>query len=152
MRARGDGCIINIGSVAGKIARPMSSIYDSTKHALEAITDGLRGEMKPFGVRVALVRPGLIATEFIDVANKASDEFTSNAGPYAPYVAGFRTEYLKVRKLAGVPDDIAKLIEKALIADSPAPRYNGPLHAKIFLLIRWLLPERVFASLVRLKC
>ncbi|WP_438480534.1 SDR family NAD(P)-dependent oxidoreductase [Oleiharenicola lentus] len=151
MRERRAGCIINIGSVAGKIARPMSSIYDSTKHALEAITDGLRGEMKPFGVRVALIRPGLISTEFIDVANQVSSDFTTDTGPYAPYVAGFRTEYLKVRKLAGLPDDIAKLVEKALSADNPAPRYSGPMHAKVFLFIRWLLPERWFASFVRLK-
>jgi short-subunit dehydrogenase len=151
MRERGDGCIINIGSVAGKIARPMSSIYDSTKHALEALTDGLRGEMAPFGVRVALVRPGLISTEFIDVANRRSSDFMANAGVYAPYVAGFRTEYLKVKKLAGEPDDIARLVEKALVADNPAPRYSGPMHAKLFLALRWLLPERVFAFLVRLK-
>ena len=62
MRAQGGGCIVNIGSVAGRIARPLSSIYDSTKHALEAVTDGLRGELKPFGIRVSLVRPGFITT------------------------------------------------------------------------------------------
>src|SRR3954464_14777844 len=67
MRARGSGRIINIGSVAGKIARPLSSIYDATKHALEAITDGLRGELKPFGIQVSLIRPGFILTEFVDV-------------------------------------------------------------------------------------
>ena len=71
MRERGSGCIVNIGSVAGRIARPLSSIYDATKHALEALTDGLRGELKPFGVRVTLIRPGFIVTEFIDAASKA---------------------------------------------------------------------------------
>lgn len=59
MRAQGSGCIVNIGSVAGRIARPLSSIYDATKHALEAITDGLRGELQPFGIRVALIQPVL---------------------------------------------------------------------------------------------
>ena len=151
MRGRGDGCIVNIGSVAGKIARPLSSIYDSTKHALEAITDGLRGELKPFGVRVTLIRPGFIVTEFIDAASKASDQYTDNAGPYTPFLAGFRVGYKKLRLVAGVPDDIARLVERALTADNPAPRYSGPFHAKIFLFLKWILPDRLLEFIVRLR-
>ena len=151
MRERGDGCVVNIGSVAGKIARPMSSIYDSTKHALEAITDGLRGELKPFGVRVTLIRPGFIVTEFIDAASLASDQYTDNAGPYTPFMAGFRVGYQKLQLVAGVPEDIARLVERALTADNPAPRYSGPFHAKIFLLLKWLLPDRVLEFIVRLR-
>ena len=151
LRAHGDGCIVNIGSVAGKIARPMSSIYDSTKHALEAITDGLRGELKPFGVRVTLIRPGFIITEFIDAASKASDEYTDNAGPYTLFMAGFRVGYQKLRLVAGAPDDIARLVERALKADNPAPRYSAPFHAKIFLLLKWILPDRMLEFIVRLR-
>lgn len=151
MRERGTGCIVNIGSVAGKIARPLSSIYDSTKHALEALTDGLRGELKPFGIRVALVRPGFIVTEFIAVANAASADVIANAGPYAPYYKGYHEGTTKLRAFAGQPDDIARLVEKALVSDNPAPRYNGPFHAKIFLFLRWLLPARVIGWMVRLK-
>ena len=151
MRERGDGCIVNIGSVAGKIARPLSSIYDSTKHALEALTDGLRGELKPFGVRVTLIRPGFILTEFVDAADAASTEVIENAGPYAPYLGGFRVGYDKLRRIAGTPDDIARLVERALTADNPAPRYSGPLHAKIFLFLKWLLPDRALEFIVRLR-
>lgn len=151
LRERGDGCIVNIGSVAGRIARPLSSIYDSTKHALEAITDGLRGELKPFGIRVTLIRPGFIVTEFIDAASKASDQYTDHAGPYAPYLEGFRVGYQRLRRIAGVPDDIARLVERALTADNPAPRYNGPLHAKFFLGLKWLLPDRLLEFIVRLR-
>ena len=151
LRERGDGCIVNIGSVAGKIARPLSSIYDSTKHALEALTDGLRGELKPFGVRVTLIRPGFILTEFVDAADAASTEVIENAGPYAPYLGGFRVGYDKLRRIAGTPDDIARLIERALTADNPAPRYSGPLHAKIFLFLKWLLPDRALEFIVRLR-
>jgi short-subunit dehydrogenase len=151
MRAQRSGCIVNIGSVAGKISRPLSSIYDSTKHALEALTDGLRGELKPFGVRVTLVRPGFILTEFIDAASKASDEFTDNAGPYAPFMKGFRMGSQKLRAVAGVPDDIARLVERALVSDNPAPRYSGPFHAKVFLFLKWILPDRVLAFITRLR-
>ncbi len=151
MRERGNGCIVNIGSVAGKIARPLSSIYDATKHALEAFTDGLRGELRPFGVRVALIRPGFIQTEFIAAADKASDQYLANVGPYAPFWADTRAGVQKLRRVAGVPDDIARLVECALRSDNPAPRYSGPFHAKIFLLLKWLLPDRVFEYALRLK-
>jgi NAD(P)-dependent dehydrogenase (short-subunit alcohol dehydrogenase family) len=151
MRERGSGCIVNIGSVAGRIARPLSAVYDSTKHALEAITDGLRGELKPFGVRVTLIRPGFIVTEFIDAASKASDQYTDHAGPYTPFLAGFRVGYKKLRSVAGAPDDIARLVEKALSSDNPASRYSGPLHAKFFLFLKWVLPNRVLEFIVRLR-
>jgi NAD(P)-dependent dehydrogenase (short-subunit alcohol dehydrogenase family) len=151
MRAQGGGCIVNIGSVAGRIARPLSSVYDSTKHALEALTDGLRGELKPFGVRVTLVRPGYIVTEFIDAANAASADVIANAGPYAPYYKGYHEGTQSLRRFAGRPDDIARLVERALRSDDPAPRYNGPFHAKVFLFLRWLLPRRVLGWMVRLK-
>ena len=151
MRERGGGCIINIGSVAGRIARPLSSIYDATKHALEALTDGLRGELKPFGVRVTLIRPGFIVTEFSAAASKASDQFTDHAGPYAPFMAEFRGGQNKLRSVAGVPDDIARLVEQALRSDNPAPRYNGPFHAKVFLFLRWILPRRTLEFILRLR-
>jgi NAD(P)-dependent dehydrogenase (short-subunit alcohol dehydrogenase family) len=151
MRAQGSGCVVNIGSVAGRIARPLSSIYDSTKHALEAITDGLRGELEPFGVRVSLIRPGYIVTEFVAAADAASDKFLEQAGPYEPFLAGFRVGYKKLRRVAGAPDDIARCVETALTSDNPAPRYNAPLHAKFFLFLKWLLPARLLARITRLR-
>jgi short-subunit dehydrogenase len=151
MRERGSGCIVNIGSVAGKVARPLSSIYDSTKHALEALTDGLRGELKPFGVRVTLIRPGFILTEFVEAANTASAEVVAHAGPYEPFYEGYSASTKTMRRIAGVPDDIARLVERALVSDNPAPRYSGPFHAKIMLLLKWLLPDRAIAWVTRLK-
>lgn len=151
MRERGSGCIVNIGSVAGRISRPFSSIYDSTKHALEGFTDGLRGEMQPFGVRVSLIRPGFILTEFISAADKASDQFTEDVGAYQPFWAATRGEVQKFRRFAGKPDDIARLVEKVLGADNPAPRYSAPFHAKLFLFAKWLLPDRLLEYVLRLK-
>jgi len=151
MRERRSGCIVNIGSVAGKIARPLSSIYDSTKHALEALTDGLRGELKPFGVRVTLIRPGFILTEFVAAADKVSAGIVENAGPYAPFYEGYSANTATMRRVAGVPDDIARLVEKALVSDNPAPRYSGPFHAKVFLFLKWILPDRVLELVLRLR-
>ncbi|MBA4136819.1 MAG: hypothetical protein C0518_05835 [Opitutus sp.] len=151
LRAQRSGTIVNIGSVAGRIARPLSSIYDSTKHALEALTDGLRGELKPFGVRVTLIRPGYIVTEFVEAANAASDKYLENAGPYEPFMAGFRLGYQKLRRVAGHPDDIARLVQHALTCANPAPRYAAPFHAKAFLFLKWILPGRVLERITRLR-
>ncbi|MDF9833716.1 NAD(P)-dependent dehydrogenase (short-subunit alcohol dehydrogenase family) [Ereboglobus sp. PH5-5] len=147
------GRIINIGSVAGRITRPMSAAYDSTKFALEGITDGLRGELKPFGIDVVLVRPGFIRTEFGQVADAVSNRVLSGdgAGPYAPYVGDFQTKRVKLRRVAGVPDDIARLVEKALTARRPRAHYNGPAHAKLFLFLKWLLPVRAMDWALRMK-
>ena len=151
LRARGAGRIVNIGSVAGRIARPLSSVYDSTKHALEAITDGLRGELAPFGIEVVLIRPGFIRTEFVEAANAVSAPVIGNAGPYAPYLDGFSETYRLAQRIAGRPDDIARLIERSLTARRPAPRYAAPGHAKFLLFLRWLLPARVIDCAVRLR-
>jgi short-subunit dehydrogenase len=152
LRAQGHGRIVNIGSVAGRIARPMSSIYDSTKHAIEALTDGLRGELKPFGVQVVLVRPGFIQTEFGQVANAGWAEIRETAGDYAPYIDGFiaKSNSLK-RGASGVPDDIARAVEKALSAKCPRSHYNAPRHASLFLFAKWLLPVRVMDHILRMQ-
>ena len=148
---RDGGRIINIGSVAGRITRPMSAAYDSTKFALEGITDGLRGELRPFGIDVVLVRPGFIRTEFGQVAESASEQVITNAGPYAPYTGDFQVKRAKFRRLAGVPDDIARLVEKALAARHPRKHYNGPFHAKFFLFLKWLLPVSWMDWVLRMK-
>ncbi|MGH9940818.1 MAG: SDR family NAD(P)-dependent oxidoreductase [Pyrinomonadaceae bacterium] len=144
MRARGAGRIVNVGSVAGRVARPLSSVYDATKHALEAVSDGLRGELAPFGVQVVLIEPGFILTEFRQVANDVSRAVTEDAGPYAPFLAAFEAGYERSRRYAGRPDDIARLIERALIAERPHARYAGPLHARVAIALKRFLPERLF--------
>jgi short-subunit dehydrogenase len=148
MRKQGGGRIVNVGSVAGRIARPFSSVYDATKHALEAVTDGLRGELLPFGIRVSLVQPGFILTEFLDVASRISQPVIEQSGPYRPYLQGFAGMSAKARRIAGQPDDIAQLVLSALTDKRPRFRYAGPLHAKFFLMMKRFLPERLFEEVV----
>jgi short-subunit dehydrogenase len=148
MRKQQHGRIVNMSSVAGRIARPLSSIYDATKHALEAISDGLRGELAPFGINVILIQPGFIITEFIQVANEIAQPVIEAAGPYAPFFAGFSRGYERAKRIAGHPDDIAEAIAQALVAERPRARYAVPGHARLALALKWLLPDRVFDYLV----
>jgi len=149
MRNQESGRIVNVGSVAGKIARPLSSIYDATKHALEAITDGLRGELSLFGIQVALIEPGFILTEFMDVANQVSRLVLENSGPYAPFFEEFSKIHERAKSFAGHPDQIAKLILRALTDERPHFRYAGPKHAHLFLAMKRFFPERFFEYFVR---
>jgi short-subunit dehydrogenase len=148
MRRQGSGRIVNISSVAGKIARPLSSVYDATKHALEAISDGMRGEMAPFGVKVVTIEPGFIITEFLGVANELAKPVVEQETPYSPFFQDFGAGYARLRRIAGRPDDIARLVLKALTVEKPRPRYAGPRHARVFIALKRWLPERLFEYFV----
>src|SRR5262249_48494119 len=144
MRKQRSGRIVNISSVAGRVARPLSSIYDATKHALEAISDGLRGELALFGIKVVVIEPGFIITEFLGVANEVARPITEQDSPYKPFFEAFGAGYERMRRMAGRPQDIADLVIKALTVDNPRSRYAAPRHAKLAIMLKRLLPERLF--------
>jgi Short-chain dehydrogenases of various substrate specificities len=148
LRRQASGRIVNISSLAGRIARPLSSIYDATKHALEAISDGLRGELAPFGIKVVIIEPGFIATEFLGVVNERARELIEQDSPYKPFFEGSAEGYKRMRKMAGHPNDIAELVVKALTLDRPRPRYAAPRHAQLALALKRLLPARLFDWLI----
>jgi NAD(P)-dependent dehydrogenase (short-subunit alcohol dehydrogenase family) len=77
MRAQGSGVIVNVGSLAGLVARPYGGLYSATKHAVEAITESLHFECAQFGIRVAVVEPGQFETEFLNnaiIAERFTDD------------------------------------------------------------------------------
>ena len=80
MRERGSGCIVNVSSVAGKIAASPLAPYTASKFALEALSEALAQEMKPFGVRVAIVEPGIIDTPMAHAIEKAPPSATAMDG------------------------------------------------------------------------
>jgi short-subunit dehydrogenase len=151
MRAKGEGRIVNVGSVAGRIARPLTAVYDSTKHAVEAVTDGFRGELKPFGINVSLVRPGFIATEFVEAADRASQQVIAEPGPYGRYAQSLSGSARKLIKIAGSSDQVARVIEHAVCAARPRTHYAVPRHAKFFLFLKWAMPVRALDWAVRLR-
>ena len=144
MREQQSGRIVNISSVAGRIARPLGSVYDATKHALEAISDGMRGELAQFGIKVVVIEPGFIITEFLGVADENAREIIEHAGPYAKSFEKLSGAVQRFRKMAGRPEDIAEVIFKALAARNPRTRYAAPGHARFALAVKRLLPSRLF--------
>jgi NAD(P)-dependent dehydrogenase (short-subunit alcohol dehydrogenase family) len=78
MRAQGSGVIVNVGSLAGLVARPFGGLYSATKHAVEAISEALHFECAPYGIRVAVVEPGQFETELLNNAITAT-QFTNDS-------------------------------------------------------------------------
>lgn len=86
MRTRGSGCMVQISSVAGRFSQPPFAAYCASKWALEAMTEALAGEMKMFGVRVAMIEPGVIDTA---MAQRIADPSARTLYPHVNRVSGF---------------------------------------------------------------
>ena len=130
MRRRRKGTVVNLSTIVGKFTFPMSGVYSATKHALEAITDSLRMEVRPFGIRVITIRPGVIATEFNDVATEMSGDLMARMDPdYKPIyqAAGAGVGAMFGGLTIPGPELIADLILEAVLSDAPKAVYAaGP--------------------------
>lgn len=142
MRERGNGCIINISSVVGRISVPFQGAYCASKHAVEALSDALRIEAGLFGIDVVSIQPGSIRTGFADIAYDG--KIVEAAGPYAPHVERYFSMARKLDNLAPGPEIVAKVIEKAINKRKPRARYVVPFRNRFIFFLRALLPQRVF--------
>lgn len=147
MRAQQKGYIVNVSSVAGRIARPLSSVYDATKHAIEAISDSLRAELAQFGIRVIVIEPGFIKTEFTEVARNGSARFWNNDGFYSELLKTGSNKNERFRSLAKQPELIADLVSSVVRNPNPRYRYAAPGFARLALWLKRMLPERLFQRL-----
>ncbi|SPF32559.1 Putative short-chain type dehydrogenase/reductase VdlC (fragment) [Syntrophobacter sp. SbD1] len=153
MRAQRHGRIVNISSIGGRMATPMGGWYHATKFALEALSDALRTEVKPFGIDVVVIEPGLVSTEFGGIASEKLLAASGN-GPYSELATamavGMEAFYRPGRgpMAPASPDAIARVIEDALQTKRPKTRYAAPCHAKLALFFRWLLPDCLFDKMV----
>jgi NAD(P)-dependent dehydrogenase (short-subunit alcohol dehydrogenase family) len=125
---RARGRIVFMGSIAGKSALPFLSPYAASKHALEAVADSLRLELRPFGIHVSIVEPGSIQTAIWARSAQRADELIAGSDGqlgelYGERIAAFREIALK-RGAAGAPaEKVAKVVLEALTAERPHTRY-----------------------------
>jgi NAD(P)-dependent dehydrogenase (short-subunit alcohol dehydrogenase family) len=150
MRREGRGRIVNISSMGGKLTFPGGGIYHATKHAVEAISDALRFEVRGFGVDVVVVEPGLIRTSFGEAAVASMPR---EDGPYGHFNSAVAAATARVYEgplglLGGGPEAVAKVIERALTADRPRTRYKVTASARVLMAQRSLLPDRAWDAVV----
>ncbi|MHA7221551.1 oxidoreductase [Arthrobacter sp. RHLT1-20] len=145
MRAAGRGRIINVSSIGGQMYEPLGAWYHATKFAVEGLSDSLRLELKPHGIEVSIIEPAGTQTEWGAISGE-SLLATSGRGPYmdqAKIVAAALASTDGSSKSTH-PDVIADAIVHAATSPKPRTRYPVGKGARGILLLRRLLPDRVF--------
>lgn len=150
MRAQGFGHIVQVSSASGRIALPGLGIYAGSKFALEGMSEALRHEVGPFGIRVTLVEPGPYRTDMTAGPNRTLA--SAAADPDSPYAANHaRAEALfeRIARSMGDPHDVADRIVRILGMQHPRLRHPMGLSARLRLLATWLLPFSMWERVVR---
>lgn len=150
MRDQRSGTIVNITSMGGKIYTPLGAWYHASKHALEALSDCLRMELKSFGIDVVVIEPGAIRTEFNGIVEEKV-RAVSGTGPYAPQgnALADTIDSESARRRQSPPELIAKTIGKAVTARRPKTRYAAGYGAKPMIFLHDVLPDRAFDAFIR---
>lgn len=146
MRERRSGRILNMSSIAGKIASPLMGAYASSKFALEGLSDSLRLELAPFGVRVVLIEPGYIPTNMSSASLELSASYAAKAerSPYARVYLSFRNSWKKATQEArATPEDCARVILRAILDTPPRPRYTVTRRARFGVIAKRFLTDRM---------
>ena len=149
MRAQGSGTIINISSIGGRLTTPLGGWYHATKYAVEALSDALRMELRPFGIDVVVVEPGAIRTAWWSIAADHL-EATAEGSAYADQiraVAGAMRSESNQRRFSP-PVVIARTIGKIVTARHPRTRYAVGFMAGPLIAARRILPDRAFDQLI----
>ena len=155
MRRARSGRIVNIGSMGGRITFPVGGFYHATKYAVEAISDVLRVEVKPFGIDVILVEPGLIRTKFESRVTESLEVGTPPHGADTAYTdllavndknttSGYANDFL-----ATGPEAVAAVIVKAVDSTRPRSRYVVTSAAKAMINLRRFGGDRVWDAAMR---
>jgi len=150
MRKAGRGTVVNVSSVAGRVAIPFASPYCASKHALEAVSDAMRVELSAFGIRVVLVEPGPIETRFGERARSGVAPLLSRPGPYRELYAGAeRAMDGEFQRGKRPPEAVARVIVDAIEAERPRARYPVTPLARALIAMRRVLPDRWLDAMFR---
>lgn len=141
------GRVVFISSVNGRVSFPFTGIYNASKFATEAVADCLRVELRPFGVQVGLVEPGVIDTDPWHEMDQLLDELEAGLAPehrelYAQHFAGERRLLAKIRTNAKPAADVAAVVERQLTRRRMRPRTLVGGDARSIVAMKALLPTR----------
>jgi len=148
MRKQKSGTIVNVSSVGGRIALPILSAYQSTKFALEGLSESMSYELEPFGIKVVIIEPGAIRTNIMNSsiwAKKAQD-------PKSPYFSQLQRikDHFKsmMENESSPPDEVAKVILEAITSENPQLRYTVGQDAATLIQARVNMPETQFKKMI----
>lgn len=152
MRAKKFGRIINVSSVGGMMAMPTMSVYSASKFALEGASEGLWYELRPWNISVSLVQPGFINSggfervKFSDEALAAHKEIGAAYHAHYEFMSEFIAHHM--HKARATPESVAGKILKTIQHKNPPLRVPGTIDARIFSILRRLLPRSMYHRLL----
>ncbi|MDI9639274.1 SDR family oxidoreductase [Oscillatoria amoena NRMC-F 0135] len=137
MRDRGGGRIINVSSLGGRVAFPVGGLYSASKHALEGLSDSLRREVSPFNIKVIVVEPGPVTTDFFTASSRVAPEglLSAKDSLYQPALEVVENIEQKTAALAWSSERVANVIFKAMIERYPRARYVAATAGNLMLLM-----------------
>jgi NAD(P)-dependent dehydrogenase (short-subunit alcohol dehydrogenase family) len=151
MRAQRDGYVINVSSMGGKIWEPLGSWYHASKFAVEGLSDSLRVEVAELGIKVVIIQPGSIRSEWSGIAADQLEATSANTA-YAGQakIIGAALRAVDRMPLASGPEVVAEAIAKAVQSPKPRTRYVVGGGARGILLAERILPDRGFDKFIQL--
>lgn len=129
MRKQNSGIIVNVSSVAGRIGFPVSPAYISSKFALEGLSESMRYELSPFGIKTIIIEPGVIKTNFFSSMKKSTKQDSVYKDMTEKVLGGIGM----MAEMGTPPLEVARTIIKAVTSENPLPRYPVGNDAVMFL-------------------
>ncbi|MFL6410139.1 MAG: SDR family oxidoreductase [Nitrososphaeraceae archaeon] len=155
MRDQKSGKIVNITSMGGRIAVPLDSVYHGTKFALEGLSESLQYELASFGIKIILIEPGAVGSNFwknLKIASKTlNHDDNNNNNSYSPYqqiVNNVSESFRKMEQNTTPPSEVAKVILQAVQASSPDFRYIVGKDAAMILEAKRNTTDRDFQNFI----
>jgi NAD(P)-dependent dehydrogenase (short-subunit alcohol dehydrogenase family) len=136
MRAQHSGRIVSVSTMGGRVVIPFIGLYNASKFALEAMSDALRMETRPLGVRVILIEPGGVRTNFNAAATTNARNFIAKTdSPYYRFLEPMFRFTAQAEAMSSPPETVAQVILHALTTERPHARYVATPDARIMLAI-----------------
>jgi NAD(P)-dependent dehydrogenase (short-subunit alcohol dehydrogenase family) len=146
MRKQGSGIIVNVSSVAGRIGFPGTPAYISSKFAIEGISECMRYELSPFGIKTIIIEPGVIKTNIFSTMKLAKGKPDS---PYKEITEKVINGVKMMAEMGTPPDEVAKTIIKAIQTEEPLPRYVVGSDASMFLEAKKMKTDMEFENYIK---
>jgi NAD(P)-dependent dehydrogenase (short-subunit alcohol dehydrogenase family) len=145
MRRQGGGLIVNMGSLGGVVGIPFQAAYSASKFGLEGLTESLRLEVRPFGIRVVIIEPGSIDTE----ATARSPHTAARTAAYDEQLERAERAMIRGERDGARPEAVARLLGRILGTSRPRVRYTvGPVPERAAASMKRVLPSRLFERIL----
>jgi NAD(P)-dependent dehydrogenase (short-subunit alcohol dehydrogenase family) len=148
MRKQRSGLIVNISSGAGRFGYPTGSAYVSTKFAVEGLSESMSYELEPFGIKVILIEPGVIKTNFFNSSVLAKKSQDPNS-PYASLMKGLESGVKKMMENGSTPQYVAQVVLDAVTNENPKLRYLAGKDVQQWIEAKSKMSDEEFANMMK---